>query len=110
MKRLFYGGVFLVLVVALIAWRQGHFGSGERRDGASYRLAKVTTGNIMMAVSTTGKVTPVTTVEVGSQISGQISEMLADFNSNVLAGQIIARLDPASFATRVQAADAELAV
>ena len=110
MKKLFYGGVFLALVVALIAWQQGHLASGERSDGASYRTAKITKGDIQMAVSTTGKVRPVITVEVGSQISGQISEMLADFNTPVKAGQIIARLDPASYATRVDAAKAELAV
>jgi HlyD family secretion protein len=110
MKRLFYGSVFVVLVVVLIAWQQGHLVFGERSDGASYRTAKVTKGDIQMAVSTTGRVRPVVTVEVGSQISGQISEMLADFNTPVRAGQIIARLDPASYTTCVDAAKAELAV
>ena len=110
MRRLFYGGVFLALVVLLIAWQQGRFASGAGGDDYVYRTAKITKGDIQMAVSTTGKVRPVTTVEVGSQISGQISEMLADFNTPVRAGQIIARLDPASYATRVEAAQAELAV
>jgi len=110
MKKLFYGGVFLALAVVLIAWQQGRLDSGDQNDDASYRTAKITKGDIQMAVSTTGKVRPVITVEVGSQISGQISEMLADFNTPVKAGQVIARLDPASYATRVDAAKAELAV
>jgi HlyD family secretion protein len=110
MKRLFYGGIVLALVAGFIAWQQGVI--GDRHGGVSvqYRTAKITRGDIQMAVSTTGKVRPVTTVEVGSQISGQIADMLADFNSPVQAGQIIARLDPASYATRVEAAKAELEV
>jgi len=106
--------LFLIVVLAtggtIAAWQQGYIGRKPADDPANWRLAQVTTGNILMAVSTTGKVTPVTTVEVGSQISGQIAEMLADFNTPVRAGQAIARLDPATFATRVQAAEAELAV
>lgn len=110
MKPWFYLIVVVSIGGAIAAWQQGYIGRKPSDDPAHWRLASVTTGNILMAVSTTGKVTPVTTVEVGSQISGQIAEMLADFNTPVQAGQVIARLDPATFATRVQAANAELAV
>ena len=110
MKRLLLAGLILAMGLVAYAWQQGHFGGRQSAGDISYRLAKVTTGDIQMAISTTGKVSPVTTVEVGSQISGQISEMLADFNTTVEAGQVIARLDPATFSTRVDAAKAELAV
>ncbi len=60
-------------------------------------------------VSAVGTVTPMGEVEVGSQVSGQIAEVLADFNDSVAAGQVIARLDPASFQARVAQAEARLA-
>jgi len=79
-------------------------------EGAAYRFAAVERGALQMAVSSTGQVNPVVTVQVGTQVSGQISELSADFNTPVKAGQIIARIDPASFEARVATARAELLV
>ena len=76
----------------------------------SFRLTKVEWGPIISTVSSTGTVTPVTTVQVGSQVSGQIRELYVDFNSKVQEGQVIARIDPENFEARVRQADAELAV
>jgi HlyD family secretion protein len=76
----------------------------------TYRLATVERGSIVSTVSSTGTLTPVTTVQVGSQISGQIKELYADFNSEVHEGQVIARIDPENFEIRVRQADAELSV
>jgi HlyD family secretion protein len=76
----------------------------------SFRLTKVEWGPIISTVSSTGTVTPVTTVQVGSQLSGQIRELYVDFNSKVQEGQVIARIDPENFEARVHQADAELAV
>ncbi len=103
---------FLILAIVVIAaataayhyWREQ---SGEAAP--AYRLAKVEQGAIEMAVSATGKVNPVTTVQVGTQVSGQIAELKADFNTEVTAGQVIARIDPQSFLARVAAARADLA-
>jgi HlyD family secretion protein len=61
-------------------------------------------------VSSTGTLNAVITVQVGSQVSGQIKELSADFNSEVREGQVIARIDPENFEARVRQADAELAV
>jgi HlyD family secretion protein len=81
------------------------------RNGAvAYRLAAVERGPITSAVSTTGTLNAVITVIVGSQVSGQIKELLADFNSEVAAGEVIARIDPEVFEARVRQAEAELAV
>jgi HlyD family secretion protein len=110
MKRWFYFLLVIAVGGLAVLWQQGWFAKGNGGEDLVYRTAKISKGDIQMAVSTTGKVRPVTTVEVGSQISGQISEMLADFNTPVRAGQIIARLDPASYTTRVEAAQAELSV
>jgi HlyD family secretion protein len=76
----------------------------------SFRLTRVERGPIISTVSSTGTVTPVTTVQVGSQLSGQIKELYVDFNSKVQEGQVIARIDPENFESRVRQADAELAV
>lgn len=73
-----------------------------------YRLAKVERGAITAAVSATGTLNPVVSVQVGSQVSGQIKELYADFNSTVKNGQLIARIDPQSFQLRVNQAMADL--
>ncbi len=73
-----------------------------------YRLGKLEAGRLSAAVSASGTLGALTTVQVGSQVSGQIAELLADFNSPVKRGQVIARLDPAAFETRVAQAQADL--
>ena len=96
---------FIILITAGLFYLTGSTG-----DEVSYRLAPVERGNIKKSVSASGELNAVVTVEVGSEISGQISKILVDFNSNVKAGQIIARIDPESFNARVKQAEAELLV
>jgi len=80
-----------------------------RASGATeYVTAKVTKGDIVNKVSATGTLQAVTTVQVGSQASGTISAIYADFNSEVHKGQVIAELDPASLQAQVQQAEANL--
>jgi HlyD family secretion protein len=73
-----------------------------------YRLGKAEAGRLSAAVSASGTLGARVTVQVGSQVSGQIAELLVDFNSPVRRGQVIARLDPATFETRVAQAQADL--
>ncbi|MCZ7643397.1 MAG: biotin/lipoyl-binding protein [Pseudorhodoplanes sp.] len=75
----------------------------------SYRLAKADRGEILATVSATGTINPITTVIVGSQLSGQVVEILADFNSTVKAGQVVARLNSDQIRARLDAARADLA-
>ncbi|MEJ5359136.1 MAG: efflux RND transporter periplasmic adaptor subunit [Desulfobacterales bacterium] len=82
----------------------------NRQDGLRYRTATIERGPIVSTVSTTGTLSAVVSVQVGSQVSGQIKELLADFNSPVKSGQIIARIDPESFEAKVRQARAELEV
>ena len=65
-------------------------------------------GSLQAAVAASGTVTPVSQVQVGSQVSGQIKELLVDFNSEVKQGQLIARIDPESFEYRVRQASADV--
>lgn len=74
-----------------------------------YRLGALERGPLSAAVSASGTLNALVTVQVGSQVSGQVRELLVDFNSEVRRGQIIARLDPETFETRVDQAEADLA-
>jgi len=67
-----------------------------------YRTARITRGDIVSTVSATGTVSPVETVQVGTQVSGTIKSIHADFNSKVKKGDILARLDPTIFAARLE--------
>ncbi|MDH3288377.1 MAG: efflux RND transporter periplasmic adaptor subunit [Betaproteobacteria bacterium] len=98
------GGALAVLAIGagLYGWW------GARGSAPEYRLAKVERGPILAAVSATGTVNPVVSVQVGSQVSGQIKEIYVDFNSPVKKGQVIARIDPDTFALRVNQAMADL--
>lgn len=82
----------------------------QSEEASSYRLGRVERGDLVSSVSSSGTLSAVITVQVGSQISGQISELLVDYNDEVHAGQVIARIDPRSFEARVKQAEAELAV
>ncbi len=77
-------------------------------DAPKYKLAKVESGPLTAAVSATGTLNPVVSVQVGSQVSGQIKEILVDFNSPVKSGQLIARLDPETYQHRVRQAEADV--
>ena len=77
-------------------------------DTVSYRTAAVTRANLVQTVSATGTLGAVSTVSVGTQVSGQISRLLADFNDTVRAGQLIAELDPTQAQQAVRQAQADL--
>lgn len=76
---------------------------------APYRVAALGRGPITASVRATGTLNPVTTVLVGSQLSGQVVEILADYNSPVKAGQVVARLNAETLHSRRDAAQADLA-
>lgn len=73
-----------------------------------YKFASVESGPIVASVAATGTLNPVVAVQVSSQISGQIREILVDFNSNVKAGQLIAQIAPETYEHRVRQAEADL--
>src|SRR5690349_12024259 len=100
-----------ITVVALIA----AIGAGAgayyyKRGGTEVQIATapITRGDVVDTVGATGTLQAVTTVQVGSQVSGNISWLGADFNSIVKKGQVIARLDPSLFDAQLQQARANL--
>jgi len=99
-----------VVVVALLlgAGIWGYLYAQSRNSSPKYRLAQVERGPLTAAVSATGNLNAVVTVQVGSQVSGQIRELLVDFNSVVRRGQVIARIDPQIFEAQVNQAKADV--
>ena len=75
----------------------------------NYQTSIVTRGPITQAVTATGTLNPVVNVQVGSQVSGNIAKLFADFNSQVKAGQVVAQIDPALFQATVTQAEGDLA-
>jgi HlyD family secretion protein len=91
----------LLLALTLLACNRG-------KKEEQYRTEKVTRGTVTMTVTATGTVSAVTTVQVGSQVSGVISQLYADFNSTVKKGQLLAELDPTPFQAQVEQRRADL--
>jgi HlyD family secretion protein len=95
-------------IVAAAAWYW--FGNGDAAGGKpAYRLAKIETGTISNIVTASGTLKALITVDVGTQISGQVKQLMADFNTEVKAGQVIARIDPATFEAKVREIEADVA-
>ena len=97
-------GVALLLLAAGVAW--WYF--ARQPDAPAYRTAKLERGPITATVSSTGTLNPVTSVQVGTQVSGQIQQLFVDFNSPVKKGELIARIDPETFTYRLRQAEADL--
>ena len=101
-KILIIGGIIIVIAIAVFILFRG------KGNEPKFRTEKVIRGDIEMAVTATGTVNPVTTVLVGTQVSGTIKNIYVDFNSPVKKGQLIARIDPALFEAQVNQAKANL--
>ncbi|MBU0588767.1 MAG: efflux RND transporter periplasmic adaptor subunit [Gammaproteobacteria bacterium] len=104
-KSFLIGGLVVLALAAGGGWWWSQRGGA---DGVQYRTGKIERGALQSAVSATGAVSPVTQVTVGTQVSGQIKELLVDFNSEVKAGQLIAQIDPETFEYRVRSAQADV--
>lgn len=95
-----------ILILAAGGWF--YFRHSEKK-APIFTTTTVTQGNVTQVVTATGSLQPVTSVEVGSQVSGLITEVLVDYNSPVKAGQLIAKIDPATYEQRLRQADADMA-
>jgi HlyD family secretion protein len=80
-----------------------------KAEESPYRTAEVTRGDVTSSVSASGKLQALVTVDVGSQISGQIQDIYVDFNDRVTRGQLLAVIDPQTFTSRVQQGRAQVA-
>jgi HlyD family secretion protein len=85
------------------------FSRCARSSASQFQTATVTRGSVTQAVTATGTLNPVVNVQVGSQVSGNIAKLFADFNSQVKAGQVVAEIDPVLFQAAVTQAEGDLA-
>ena len=88
---------------AILVW-----GLWPTSDEVRYRTAKVDTGTVRVAIAATGKLSALSTVDVGSQVSGLVLSVEVDYNDRVEAGQAIAHLDPANFRSRLEQVEADV--
>jgi HlyD family secretion protein len=104
MKR----AIIAVVILAVVGGGVGAWYSQRNRPEVQITTAPITRGDIVDTVGATGTLQAVTTVQVGSQVSGNIQWLGADFNSIVKKGQVIARLDPSLFDAQHQQVQANL--
>jgi len=99
---------WFILVVVIIAAAVLAAFTLNRKPGVTYFTAKVEQGDIHDEVEATGTINAVTTVQVGSQVSGTIYKLFADFNSHVKRGEVIAEIEPSLFQGAMLQAKADL--
>jgi HlyD family secretion protein len=98
-------GLVLATGITLLFWQPWKKGS----DTPRHEMGKVEKGALSASVSASGTLNALITVQVGSQVSGQLKDVLVDFNSPVKKDQVIARLDPETYRSRVSQSEADLA-
>ena len=103
-KRILIGVAAIIVLTAILGFVLRSRKSGE----ATYRLGKVEQGSIEQTVSATGALSAVKTVQVGTQVSGMLAGIFADFNDRVTKGQLLARIDPTLQEQAVRDAQAQL--
>ena len=100
--------ILAVIVISAVIFAVAFISFRNRGNAVKYRTEKVTRGDIEAVITATGTVNAVTMVLVGTQVSGTIKNIYVDFNSPVKKGQVIARIDPATFEAQVGQARANL--
>lgn len=98
-------GIGIIAVLAIATWM---FSGGKKEQAVTFDTAKVEPANIKNSVTATGSVEPVTSVTVGTQVSGIISRLYVDYNTVVKKGQIIAELDKTNLISELNTAKANL--
>ena len=100
--------VWLGIAVIAVAAGGAYFMREQRAEaaGSGYRTETVERGDVRVSISATGTLAAISTVDIGSQVSGQVTEVLADFNDRVARDQVLARIDPSTFDAQIAQGDA----
>lgn len=98
--------VAVVIIVAIVAWA---LSGGKKEEQITFDTAAVAPANIMNSITATGTIEPVTSVTVGTQVSGIVSKLYVDYNSVVKKGQVIAELDKTNLMSQLNSAKTQLA-
>jgi len=99
---------FLIVIAATLIFIASRFSNDELEDSIKYSFSEITRGPVMTHILTTGTVTPLVQVEVGSQVSGTIQHLTADYNQKVSKGDMIARIEPSEFKAKLAQEQANL--
>lgn len=105
MKKKIYIAVAIVAVIGIAAW---FLSGGKKESAVTYNTAKAETKDITTSVTATGTLEPVTSVTVGTQVSGIVAHLYVDYNSVVKKGQVIAELDKTNLLSELASAKAQL--
>lgn len=99
-------GVVVVALAVLAAW----YWRSQRAaaDEGAWRTTTIERGDIRVAISATGTLSAISTVTVGSQVSGQVTDVLVDFNDKVVKDQVIARIDPSTYEAQINQGNAQV--
>ena len=111
-RRRPFPGILVAAVVAIAVAASAWFWWRESRAASAYsawRTVKVERGDIRVAISATGTLSAISTVTVGSQISGQVTDVLVDYNSEVKKGEVLARIDPSTYEAQIEQGNAQIA-
>ena len=98
-------GIGAVVLVALVIWLMS---GGKKEEKVEFETAKVVKQDIQTSITATGTIEPVTSVTVGTQVSGIVSKLYVDYNSEVKRGQVIAELDKTNLISELNRAKADL--
>src|SRR5664279_1218013 len=99
----------VILVILGAAVGAVYYFKNDHTEAPQYQTSAVTRGDLTQLVTASGTLNPVLNVQVGSQISGNIAKLFADYNSLVKSNQVVAQLDPAIFQANVHQAEGDLA-
>ncbi|MFC3714988.1 efflux RND transporter periplasmic adaptor subunit [Luteimonas soli] len=105
-RRLLAGGVVVALAVLAAWYWKSHTATS---DESAWRTTTVERGDIRVAISATGTLSAISTVTIGSQVSGQVTDVLVDFNDKVVKDQVIARIDPSTYEAQINQGNAQVA-
>lgn len=98
--------VAVVIIIAIVPWAMS---GGKKEEQITFDTAAVAPANIMNSITATGTIEPVTSVTVGTQVSGIVSKLYVDYNSVVKKGQVIAELDKTNLMSQLNSAKTQLA-
>ncbi len=106
-RRRLLAGAIVAALVLLAAW----YWTSHRAaaDEGAWRTTPVESGDIRVAISATGTLSAISTVTIGSQVSGQVTDVLVDFNDKVVKDQVIARIDASTYEAQINQGNAQVA-
>ncbi|TZF90034.1 efflux RND transporter periplasmic adaptor subunit, partial [Cognatilysobacter lacus] len=107
-RRSFVTIAAVAAIVVAGAWAWKHHGSSASDTGGGYRTATIDRGNIRVVISSTGSLSAISTVVVGSEVSGKVTDVLVDFNDQVRKGQVLARLDASTYQAQIAQGNAAI--